>query len=404
MESNRKRIRIDYEPLTVVAHLRCTTPASPVTQVFNNENGQYEPDREITPTVILPEVIAHTSDGSWKTVNANSVLADMQWLVNGTDISTLTEWAGQYSIDASTGSTRGAITITRNIAPGTQAALKFKGVIVDKRLGVNLSVETEEVILTSSGKNDDNYSVSIGQAPIIRYNPAKDQLMFYEYMVAQGLTAASDAARANAKAEGSPYEVNVPISVYKGDSLITSGYSLKMCEVATNGAMTDIDPASNYEITSFSLTQIGLDLRLVDKADYMIFVYVDGEQVAQVQFSVGRIFPKVTCTPSNGTAIHPTDTERYDVAMATIDGENVDHPECVLLIKWFTETATIKAMEHNEGRETLFNIAETGIGDDWDDDWVDVYVEYQYKDKHMVATDENGNILTDESGNAYIFN
>ena len=35
MRSNKKRIRIDYEPLNVAVSVACLTPASPAMQVYN---------------------------------------------------------------------------------------------------------------------------------------------------------------------------------------------------------------------------------------------------------------------------------------------------------------------------------------------------------------------------------
>ena len=56
MQSNKKRIRIDYAPLNVAYSVQCTTPTSTALQVFNAAEGQYEPDREISPSQFWPEI------------------------------------------------------------------------------------------------------------------------------------------------------------------------------------------------------------------------------------------------------------------------------------------------------------------------------------------------------------
>lgn len=99
MESVKKRIRKDFQPLTIAVSLKIMTPNSPASQVYNSENGEYEPDRGVTPLVILPEVIANCTDGSWNTPYANELLSEMKWYINGKEASTVASWNGKYSID-----------------------------------------------------------------------------------------------------------------------------------------------------------------------------------------------------------------------------------------------------------------------------------------------------------------
>ena len=39
MESVKKRIRKDFQPLTIAVSLKIMTPNSPASQVYNSENG-----------------------------------------------------------------------------------------------------------------------------------------------------------------------------------------------------------------------------------------------------------------------------------------------------------------------------------------------------------------------------
>ena len=156
MESQKKRIRRDYAPLTVMTGLVCTTPLSPVTQVYNSAINEWEPDRTLTPTVVHPDVTAHAKDGSWKTPQANASLASMVWKVNGVDISTLNEWQGLYEINL-VGATRGDITIRKNLQPGSYLELSFEAVLADNRLGVNIPIICDPIVLSTV----DNYSFLI---------------------------------------------------------------------------------------------------------------------------------------------------------------------------------------------------------------------------------------------------
>lgn len=401
METGRKRIRKDFAPLNVAVSVVCDTPTSPYTQVFNSENGQYEPDREVTPTVIRPEVIASASDGSWHDPHSNQYLADMVWYVNGKDITTLSDWQGLYSIDT-VGSTRGSLTIMRNILPEEKVTLRFEGVIADNRLGVNIPVVTEEIILSTADKSKDTYSLSIGEDQIIRYDPFLDRLHLYEHKVAQGLISASNSARQEAMDENS-YLRSIPVSLHKGNKILSEGYTVKLFRITGTKTLTQLY-AGNDEIISISPTTISIDLRVVTKSDYLIIAYIDGETVSQIQFSVNRVYRKFTCKPTNGTSIAPGDSMRFDKAMVDSEGQVVECPGRVIKIVWKTDTAANKGVVHNEGERAYFEISKTGLGNTYTDNWLDTITEAELKPAYSFATDGYGNYYTDENGNKYIIN
>ena len=323
METGRKRIRKDFAPLNVAISVVCDTPLSPYTQVFNSENGQYEPDREVTPTIIRPEVIASASDGSWPDPHSNQYLADMVWYVNGKDITTLSDWQGLFSIDT-VGSTRGSLTIMRNIQPEEKVTLRFEGVIADNRLGVNIPVVTDEIVLSTADKSKDTYSLSIGEDQIIRYDPFLDRIHLYEHKVAQGLISASESARSAATDENS-YLRSIPVTLHKGNTVISSGYTIKLFRITGTSTLTQLS-AGTDEVVSISATAISIDLRVITKSDYLVVAYIDGKAVSQIQFSVNRVYRRFTCVPTNGTSIAPGDSMRFDKAMVDSEGQIVECP------------------------------------------------------------------------------
>lgn len=406
METQKKRIRRDYAPLTVMTGLVCTTPTSPVTQVYNSNIGEYEPDRSLTPTIVHPDVTAHAKDGSWKTPQANAQLANMVWKVNGVDISTLNAWQGYYTIDT-VGATRGDISITKNLTPGSYVELSFEADLADDRLGVNIHIKCDPIVLSTVDKSGDDYSMSIGDDQIIQYDPFKDKLHLYEYKVAHGLITASTANR-NASIDENSYERTVPIQLYKGaDIVATTGYTVKLYQITgiTSGVaqLTELTTTSD-EVIDITTSGVTIDLRLIAKRDYLIRAFVDNEPVAEKQFSVNRIYPKFTVRPTNGTSIEVNDTERYDVAMVDCDGNKVECPESIIKIIWKTDSATLTNVAHGEGGEIVFQLSKTGLGETYLDDWLDVYCEGDQKAVHEVAIDESGNELTDENGETFIFN
>lgn len=401
MESGKKRIRLEFAPLNVAVSMVLLTPNSPLVQVCNTIINQYEPDRTLTPTVVLPQVVANASDGSWPEPHSNSALASMKWYADGVDITTIPAWQGKYEIGNS-GSLKGALTIKRNILPNERISLVFKATLVDYRTGVNYPIETDPIILSSSVKSQDLYTVAIGDSQIIQYDVFKDKLAEYEYKVAQGIITASTAAK-NTATDENAYIRDIPVTVFRGEQPITTGFTLKYYRVNSDLTLTELQ-ASDDEIISFDNSHIVLDLRLLVKADYLVKVIADNHEAAQMQFSVNRVYQAFSIRPTNGIAISPTDKERCDVAMVDCDGNIVDYPEVMLRMIWKTDSSTLTGKVHNEGVRTVFQLSSTGIGDNYTNDWLDVYVEADHKEQHSVATDENGNIFTDENGNDYIFN
>jgi hypothetical protein len=404
MQTTKTRIRKDYAPLTVAVSIICKTSGSPMTQVYTAKTGTYEPNRKLTPTVIVPKVHVDASDGSLASPYGNSMLASMKWLVNGVDITTLSEWTGFYTINTDNSSMRGSIEISKNVMPGQLFEFSFTGTIADSRLGVNIPIKTDPVTLSTTDASEDKYSLSVGDDSIIQYDPFKDKLLLYDYKVSQGIITASDAAKALAIDENA-YKRTIPVTLYKGSAECSEDFTLRLFRVTGLSTSEEITAGDNdNELDAITKTSLTIDLRVVTKEDYIIAAYLDGEQIAKKQFSVARLYPSYKFRHANSTSISPSDTERYDVAMVDCDGNVVDCPADILKIVWMTDSATITGKEHNEGGTTLFMLKSTGIGNTYLDDWLDVYANVSQKPAYNIAVDESGNELTDENGNQLIFN
>ena len=400
IESEKKRIRKEFQPLTLAVSLKILTPNSPANQVYHAAEYEYEPDRVVTPLVILPEVIAKAADGSWDRPYANSLLADMNWFANGTNLSKIPSWEGKYSIDT-VGDTRGAITISRNVASGERFELHFEGVIADTRLGMNIPVKTDTLLLTTLDKSEDTYALSIGESQIIRYNPFLDKLLMYDYKAANGLITASEASRSAALDENS-YERAIDLLVTKGTKKITTGYTIELYRVNSTTSQTPLTTA-DHEITLISTTRITMDLRLVEKGDYLILVKVDGKEVARQQYSVNRVYPKFTCVPASQASINPGEILHRNVAMVQWNGEIVPIPAPIVRMVWYTDSANKTGVEWQEGDKTVVMLDQSGIGDTYLDDWMDVYIRAEQKKAFYLLTDATDN-YTDSNGNIYINN
>lgn len=401
METSRKRIRREFAPLSVSIAVACDSAYSPVTQVYDSEAAEYEPDRYASPTVIRPIITANATDGSWPDPHANHALTDMHWYANGVDISTIASWSGKYQIDQ-VGATRGSLIITRNVAPSERISLHFEAVLADNRLGVNIPIVTDEIILSTIDKSVDSWSASLSADKSILYNPFLDKLHLYDYKVAHGLISASAAGEAAAR-DGNEYERTIAFQVYKGGVRQTSGFTVQLYRVVNTSSLTELTAADD-EVVSISTSAVVLDLRLIEKDNYILLFKVDGTEISRVQFSVSRVYQSFTCEPTNDSPIIYGQTERFDEAQVDSEGKIVDCPASIIEIVWKTDSAYLTNVTHNEGGTTEFQLAKTGVGQLATDDWLDIYTTAIQKPAYSVAIDEDANILTDENGNDLIFN
>lgn len=403
METSRKRVRRDFCPLTVSVAVACATDSSsPMMQTYNANEEEFEPDRTLSPCVIRPIVTANATDGSWPNPYANSYLANMKWYANGVPISSLPDWAGLYSVEPE-GDLRGSLNIMRNCMPGEKISLHFEAELIDYRLGVTIPVKTDCVILSTIDKSEDTYGIGISEDRSIKYNPFLDKLHLYEYKVAHGLIPASSTEEAAAN-DGNSYLRTITIQLYKGGkTLAAQDYSVILYSMSSATAYTELTEDDD-EVVSIASDKIVMDLRLIEKGNYLIKAFVDGEEVGKIQFSASREYQSFTCEPMNEAAIAPEQTQRYDEVQVCSEGLIVEHPENIIRIVWKTDTAKLTGVTHNEGEKTVFTLNRTGIGEDYTNDWLETYVEAEQKGVMFVATDGSSEVLSDENGDILIFN
>lgn len=402
MEITRQRLRKVFAPLTAAVSMRVLTSGSPLTQVYSAESKTYEPNRALTPTVIVPEVTLTTTDQSLESPYGNSMLAGMKWYANGVDISTLDEFKGKYTI-LTAGATRGGLQLTLNVPTEKQYAMHFEGVIADARTGDNIPIKSDTVILSTSDKAESTFSLSSIEDPILRYIAVKDKLLLYEYKLSHNYIGGSASELAAAKADENSYIRRVPLALYEGPTQRTD-YTVKLYRIAADKTLTEITSSDICEVRSIAKDGITLDLRMVAKSDYLVKAFVDGKEVTQFQFSVNRLYPNYTVRSSNGTDIAPTDTTRYDKAMVDCEGNIVECPGLSIYLLWKTVSMAGKVVAHNEGEATLYSLASTGIGNTYENDQIDQYIETEYKDIYKVAVNEDGKLLTNEDGKILICN
>lgn len=398
--SNKAR-RI-FTPLNISVSVVCATPDSPFMQTLSG--NKYAPDRtqDGYECKARPVINATTQDGSWDNKQSNLALAQVVWYAthNGqwTPLSSIDEWTGKWSVDSSNTTSRGTLTITRNLGSNEAQQLRFVGILYDHRTNTNYNIEADPITLYTADKGADDYVMSITEDTDISYNPFLDKLALYDYKVANGLVTASAEAR-NACFDGNEYERHIPVEVYRANELMKDGYSI---ELYRNGArlLPSSDDAPN-EVISVSAKEIVIDLRLVETSDYTAKVMVGGKSVTQFQFSASRIYAPISqpiftvCSDIDWGKIM-----RANKAVVMYNGNVVEYPNRLVELQWSTvakdgNVSTEK--EWQEGEWCAYRIDETGLGNT-DSDYIEERISYELRSANDHLSDENGVFLLDESG------
>lgn len=396
-----------YEPLDKSMSLACITPGAPLLQVYGS-NG-CSPDRSVVYSVIAPVIDAHAKDGSWDNRRSNIALVDMMWMSNADgswkDISTMDSWKGKYEIDTSSTTSRGNLTVKKNLGVNDKEQLRLSAYLYDYRTKTRLPIESDFITLSCIAKGSDTWGIGFGDARNIVYNPFLDKLDLYDFKVANGIISASDSAR-NACFDGNQYERTVPIDAYLGKVKKTSEYSLSVYRT-DSGKEVQLSVSSNGELKALTLTSLTLDLRLVESATYLVKCIVSGKVVAQGSFSVSRDYPPLDSPEfTNKASIGFGDIYRQQQAVFHFNNNIVEYPQRIIRMLWKTKATRTDYGETvsktwNEGDTFRYNIDDCGIGE-VEQDKVTEIVAYGQKKAYELASDASGNIYGDSKGNAYI--
>lgn len=415
MKTEKRRLRRTFSPLTVATSMICHTgSSSPFTQVYDAETKSYEPDRGGTssgvgsPCMVRPIIELNADDGSMVNARGNQFLANMKWYVNGVDITTIQAWTDCYAIRNTNDSLKGTLTVYKNIPVGERCELTFEGVINDPRTNLNIPVTAGPIVLRTTDKSKDQWSLSICVDPALEYDPIRDQLHLYHYMVAHGQIVHTDAAE-EAADDDTSYRQAIPIEVRRGTTLQNSDYTLELYRVnPSTGALTQISTSDLNEVISMSLTQLNIDLRLIEKEEYVLIAKNGTTEVARQSFGMKRHNGDYQLTPVNAAGVAPSDVNRIDVLQGRYEGNVLDHPACAIKILWKTKAVGSNTVNtQNEGETTEYNLGQAGLGLDYTTAEIDQWVESEVKGKHLIAKEsasDGGKVYCDENNVPFIFN
>ena len=412
-QSKRGHTRVKFEPLNVSCSLVCLTPQSPMAQVINTTLSpiEYEPDRSVTPTLVLPEVRAIDLDNVFQhgAVNQYLTLDSLEWTVDGKSINSVWTEGVDYEIIKTEDDTRGALKVFKNLGANEKAVLHFKGKFLDWRTGIILDVESGDEALICTDKGENIMQCHIDK-PVIEYDPLFDDLLLYDYKKAREISVYGSRAD---YINGKSFEQTINIVLTDGTTecaTLPDGISMKLVKLGSDTALV-ANSEENPEVMEISYPNIKFDMRLIDKADYEVQFLKGSTMVCRATIGL-----HTSCTMpvlgqgAIGSDIAASQKVYFNSVLLNLADRQVEYPELYYLIQWFTQAkyndngtwkyATQKTWQRGVNMEAA--VADLGIGLTQNNSFFDFWFELEAHKPCQLLTDENGLILTDEDGNFLI--
>lgn len=416
-QSERKHTRLDFSPLVVTCELVCITADSPTAQTANTALGQYEPDRTVSPTIIRPQTTVNDPDGIYTSgINNRNLASDQHaWFVNSTPIAKVWKEGTDYTIIKDTSDDNGSLKVMRNIVPGEVAALSYQGMFNDFRTGTNYVVEASGLALTTTDKGSNKMSCSV-DCEQLTYDPLKDELSLYEYLVAEGI---ETAGQRDKFVNGKSYERRVTVTLVSGTTTLTElpkGTTMRIVERGKDTALT-AGTIENPELKAAKFPTIDFDMRFVWDKEFEV-QFVDAKNNVQASTGIALVRDMSLLTQhdvARGNDIVPGQQRYYNVGIFAAGDQSIQYPELYYNIQWWTQarvydpsTKTYKYAERinrQTGESMECSVESLGIGNEKNLCWFDVSMDIEEKEPAAILTTDNAStVLTDEKGNVLIFN
>ena len=369
IESKRQRIRRVYDPLTVMTSVKCTTPSSPPTQVFDSlgtDGSEFTPDRALFPTVLEPEVSASASDGTWPNGNANSKLANVKWYSNGKDIALDAGWEGLYTVHTADDARKGSIEIRRNVGVGEVFQLHMEADLVDSRTSRIIRISTEPVPLVTTTRSGDGYSLDMEEGTVVYYDPVEDRLALDDYNRAHDLRSLTAQERVAVAQERTSYLRSLPIRLMRGRRELekSDDITYRVFRMSDDGTLAELGGGFDELIGQPAVGKpLRIDMRLTEGACYMVKAMLGTREIARTQFHVKRKDADITLEIHNAASISGSDRKRIDIATAKCGETIVCQPDRLMRMQWKTETSAGVRVRHNSGSVGHIDLARAGVTD-----------------------------------------
>ena len=407
--TQRTHTRVKFQPLRVTCSLVCLTDQSPMAQAVNTllSPVQYEPDRSLTPTLVLPDVRAIDPDGVFThgSVNEYLSLESLKWTVDGEPIDEVWTSGEDYEIVRDANDYRGALRIFKNLNASEKAVLHFEGEFYDWRTGIVYQAISDERELTSTDKGADVYACSVDK-PLVEYDPLYDDLLLYEYKVSHGMNVVGSRAQ---YVNGKCYEQTVAVCLTAGQnaqSVLPAGLTMRLVVL---GQSTEIvaNSEANPEVLAVAFPNVKFDMRMIGKKEYEVQFLKGSVIVTRCTIGLATITTMpATGKPMFGSDLVPSLDWYKNTILLNLSERFVECPELYYDLLWKTqakydnngtwEYAQEKTWQY--GEEIGVAVKDLGIGVTVNDSFFDQWCEVNAHQPRELCLDEDDEVLTDEDG------
>lgn len=294
------------------------------------------------------------------------------------------------------------------------AELRYRGKFYDFRTGTNNNVSGSGIVLTTTDKGSNKIDCSV-DCELLTYDPLKDELLFYEFLVAEGI---EQEGQRDKFVNGKSYERTVTVTLTSGTSTLTAlpkGWTMRLVERGKTTALT-ANTLDRPEITAISFPTIKFDLRFVWSEQYEVQILdANGNVQASTGISIIRNMSILTQHEvARGNDIVPGQQRYYNKGIFSAGSQLIQYPQLYYEIQWWTQarvydttTSSYKyadRINRQIGESMECSVESLGIGNEKNLCWFDVAMDIEEREPATILTTEDANtVLTDENGNVLFF-
>lgn len=364
MKTTQDRIYKIYTPLSVSVSVDFKgTQAKQSFKQDETGDAAYNPNRRLTPTVILPVVRTYDKDGIFRTGIVNDLLSGIQWYADDTEIAS----GSDYSIDTSNSTNKGMLTVYKNSPVNSSIRLKFRAKLLDSRRNELLDIVINDIPLPATPASGDQYNITVNVPAACYYNPLDGE---------SSLTVNARGWRGENGATDITYELR-KVAVSSG--------------IVSDRAIT----ASDYEVMSASGSVFSFDIRMINEENYVVVGKVSGAEVARTGFTIKRKYPAWSAKQTGSAEILPGQAEVAKLCIVETSNGVVTNPLLYFSMIAFSVSLKNGTMNWGEREELRINPYVAGFTDG---SYIGMYFDVNEIPALDVGTDEDGNILIDENG------
>lgn len=410
LQSQATHGQLIFSPLTISCHLMVISTNSTAAQVYDSITGEFQPNRQLTPTVIVPIAMAMDPDNVIVNRRINNLLStdssELVWTVNNKPISEVWSQGVDYTIETESGDIRGTLYLYRNITTEEGAyELRFNGSFVDWRTGNVNEVHSDNIEVHTDSRTLSEFNLTVNPMHIT-YDPRYDNRLLYDYLTGMGVTGIDSLLTKNV---GKHYLQTVKLTLTEGENVIDdlSGGDFSSY-ITYKGSSTPLVPGSSTspELISFAYPNVVFDMRQVEMAEYTVHITKNSEDFISEDIILSRdtTMPSGRSTPKFASRL-PRKMESYHNEAYIIDdsGNEIPYSELFYLITWYTRRVVIDGGSASYATPVMHMFGTTldtlqeriGLGDTEDESKFDVYFDMQEHSIMHRLTDGNGNTYTD---------